>query len=138
MRTGNVNDGDGGTKLVGERGEELGKTHETAELKTRSFTAEDAVRAAEEAPKPELPRLIIMMTEDGSVQCTGPLNSRNLCYAMLEGARDVIKDYNDAQLRAQAQAAALEAAKNAPRIQKVPFMHRVFGAKHGHGNVKSS
>lgn len=44
-------------------------------------------------PVAEMPKLIIEMRPDGSVQVSGPITNRFMCYAMLESARDVIKDY---------------------------------------------
>jgi hypothetical protein len=42
----------------------------------------------------ESPRLVIELSPDGrQVLVTGPLNNKLLCYSLLEGARDAIKDY---------------------------------------------
>lgn len=39
--------------------------------------------------------LTITQTPDGMVSVNGPLSNRAMCYAMLELARDVIKDHGD-------------------------------------------
>lgn len=39
--------------------------------------------------------LTITQTADGTVSVNGPIQNRPLCYAMLELARDCIKDFND-------------------------------------------
>lgn len=42
-------------------------------------------------------QLIITLDENGSVDVSGPLQDKMTCYALLEAARDAIKDYTDAQ-----------------------------------------
>lgn len=56
-----------------------------------------------ENPPPNLPpkqvvkELIIRMFNDGSVDVTGPLPEKVLCYGLLAMAHDSIKDWNDKQ-----------------------------------------
>ncbi len=38
-------------------------------------------------------KLIISFSQDKGVQVQGPIQDKMLCYAMLEAARDAIKDY---------------------------------------------
>lgn len=47
----------------------------------------------------EVARLVIVAYDDRPLEVTGPLPNKGLCYQMLEMARDVIKDYGDAQAR---------------------------------------
>ncbi len=39
------------------------------------------------------PKLLIEVQPDGSVNVSGPLTDKILCYGMLEAARDAIRDY---------------------------------------------
>ncbi len=41
-------------------------------------------------------KLVITRLENGQVQVQGPINDKFLSYAMLESARDAIKDHTDA------------------------------------------
>lgn len=40
-------------------------------------------------------RLIIIMDEDQNIQLEGPVSNRPLCYAMLEMAKDAIRQHNE-------------------------------------------
>ena len=44
-------------------------------------------------------QLVISYTEGKPLQVTGPLQNRMLCYAMLEAARDAIRDYKPDESR---------------------------------------
>jgi hypothetical protein len=39
--------------------------------------------------------LVIRLTQNGQVQVSGPVHDKFLCYALLENARDTIKDHVD-------------------------------------------
>ena len=41
--------------------------------------------------------LAITLDPDGSVRVQGPIDDKMLCYALLENARDAVKDYGDAR-----------------------------------------
>ena len=44
-------------------------------------------------PAPAGPQLVIVLEPGGRVTVAGPIHDRALCYAMLELARDAIRDY---------------------------------------------
>jgi hypothetical protein len=44
-------------------------------------------------PGGALPKLVISLRPDGSVEALGPLGDKMLCYALLEMARDAIRDH---------------------------------------------
>jgi hypothetical protein len=52
------------------------------------------IEVAAAAPQAQL---IITMNAGGQVQVNGPIANRMLCYAMLEFARDAIRDYKPAE-----------------------------------------
>lgn len=54
----------------------------------------------------------ITMDERGAIAVTGPLENRFMCYAMLEVARDVIKDH--AERAAQARQVSLVGVADLP------------------------
>jgi hypothetical protein len=45
-------------------------------------------------------KLIIEMMPDKSVNVTGPMNDKILCYGLLELAKEIIADYVEAQKKA--------------------------------------
>lgn len=45
--------------------------------------------------KPPRLELVIRVEHDGRLQVTGPIHDRMTCYALLECARDAIKDSSD-------------------------------------------
>jgi hypothetical protein len=46
------------------------------------------------AARPRL-ELVIRVMPDGRINVSGPIHDKMTCYAMLEGARDAIKDHVD-------------------------------------------
>lgn len=46
-------------------------------------------------------QLIITINDDDTISLNGPLQNKSLCYGMLECARDVVKDFGDAQDKGQ-------------------------------------
>lgn len=42
-----------------------------------------------------LPKLMIEVMPDGSVQVQGPIQNRMLCYGLLEAAKDAIRRHGD-------------------------------------------
>lgn len=50
--------------------------------------------------------VLTITLDDGGVHVEGPINDKMLCYALLEHARDAIKDFNDAQRQPQSKIAA--------------------------------
>lgn len=40
-------------------------------------------------------QLVIAISDQGEVTVTGPLHDKFVCYAMLEAARDTIKEWHD-------------------------------------------
>jgi putative aminopeptidase FrvX len=48
---------------------------------------------------PPRAELRIIVTQEGKVEVTGPLDDKMTCYALLELARDVVKDHVDARAR---------------------------------------
>lgn len=43
-------------------------------------------------------KLTIEVREDDKVYVTGPLDNKTLCYAMLEEAKDTVKNFNQTQI----------------------------------------
>lgn len=43
--------------------------------------------------------LVIRVEQNGQLNVSGPLHDKMTCYALLEGARDVIKDHTDKMQR---------------------------------------
>lgn len=48
---------------------------------------------------PSRAELIIRITAEGKCEVSGPINDKFVCYAMLESARDAIKEYADSQAK---------------------------------------
>jgi hypothetical protein len=46
-------------------------------------------------------QMTITINDDGSCTVNGPLDNKAACYGLLECARDVVKDWNDAKAREQ-------------------------------------
>lgn len=49
--------------------------------------------------QPPRTELVIRVMADGQVQVTGPLHDKGTCYALLELARDIVKDHVDKMTR---------------------------------------
>ena len=45
------------------------------------------------------PKLILELRPDGSLQISGPIGNKQLCYGMLEMGKDAVRDYNAEQSR---------------------------------------
>ena len=43
----------------------------------------------------EMAKLTLVLSDNGQVAVSGPIENPVLCYGMLERARDAIKDFND-------------------------------------------
>lgn len=50
---------------------------------------------------PNRAELIIRITAEGKCEVSGPINDKFVCYAMLESARDAIKEFNDDRAKQQ-------------------------------------
>jgi hypothetical protein len=57
---------------------------------------------------------LVVSLENGQVKVEGPITDKFLCYALLEGARDAIKDYNDHALKS-----GIIPAQQLPTLRKV-------------------
>jgi hypothetical protein len=51
--------------------------------------------------QPPRTELVIRVMADGQVHVSGPLHDKGTCYALLELARDIVKDHVDKMTRSQ-------------------------------------
>jgi hypothetical protein len=46
-------------------------------------------------------QLVIRVAQNGSIEVSGPLHNKAMCYGLLECARDIVKDHVDKAQRSQ-------------------------------------
>lgn len=66
-------------------------------------------------------QLLIEINAQGKVEVTGPVHDKFTCYALLEAARDVIKDYGDAAAKSHIQIAPAGAVPDITKDRTLSF-----------------
>lgn len=72
-------------------------------------------------PAPARAQLIITITAEGKIEVTGPIHDKFVCYALLESAKDAVREYNDARAKSQIAIAAPGDVPNPSRDRNLQF-----------------